>query len=399
MKRVALALLLGAALVFAIASLLETRYPWLGYVRAAAEAAVVGGVADWFAVTALFRHPLGIPIPHTAIVPARKDRIGRTLGVFVQANFLSRDAVSAKLEALRIGEKAALWLSDPDNSRSLARGVAKALSGAAVVLRDEDVQAFIDRAISKRAQAVRIAPLTGRVLELLTADGRHQELLDHALALVARVVQENEELIRDRVHAETPWWMPGVLDARIQDRIVDAISRTLADISASPTHPLRVRFDAAVHDFIERLQSSPATIARAEALKEELLAHPAVRDFTASIWGDVKRKLRDYADRPPDAPAGGIERAFHLLGETIRADPALAEKVDAWLTGAVLYAVEQSREEVGHLIAQTVEAWDPYATSHRIELQIGRDLQFIRVNGTIVGGLVGLVLYTIGRLL
>jgi uncharacterized membrane-anchored protein YjiN (DUF445 family) len=403
MQRRATLLLVAAALLFLVARWWESRHPWLGYVRAFGEAALVGGLADWFAVTALFRHPLGLPIPHTAIVPTRKDRIGRSLGMFVQRNFLSREVVGAKLQAARVGERAARWLAEPEHARTVARQVATGLSGAAEVLRDEDVQGFVERSLVTRARRVQVAPLLGRVLKLLTAGGRHQELLDEALRLATRLVAENEEVIRDRIAAEAPWWVPGAVEDRIHDKVVTAVERTLQDVSADPAHPLRERFDEAVQAFAERLRTSPDTIARAEAIKEDMLAHPAVREYAATVWSDVKAALGRYATAEVNAAEegrgalGAVERGLVSLGNAVLADPVLTAKVDAWVLEAVLNVIEQYRGEVAALIETTVAGWDPDATSRRIEVQIGRDLQFIRINGTLVGGLVGLVLYVIGK--
>ena len=403
MQRFALLLLVCAAVVFVVALFLERSHSWawLGYVRAAAEASLVGGVADWFAVTALFRHPLGIPIPHTAIVPARKDRIGRALGNFVQQNFLDRAVVAYKLSSLRLGDRAAQWLSEPANARSVTRVVAHALTSATNVLRDEDVQSFLERTVGDRARSVQVAPLLGRALRLLTADGRHQELLDEALSLAARATEANDTLIREKVQEQTPWWIPNVVDRRISDRVVTGIGRTLAEVSDNPDHPLRHRFDEAVQSFIERLQSSPETIARAEALKQELLADAAIREFAGTIWSDIKRKLKEYALRTEQEhfESGRLENAIATLAHNALQDPALSEKLNSWVDQAVLAAVDASRGEIAQLISSTVSAWDPRETSRRIELQIGRDLQFVRINGTIVGGMVGLLLYALTRAL
>ncbi|MDQ6737489.1 MAG: DUF445 domain-containing protein [Gemmatimonadota bacterium] len=403
MKLFALLLLVAAAVTFVVTLVLQQNHDWvwLGYVRAAAEASVVGGVADWFAVTALFRHPLGIPIPHTAIVPARKDRIGRALGNFVQQNFLDRTVVAYKLASLRLGERAALWLSEPANARSVTRVTAHALTSAAAVLKDEDVQSFLERTAGDRLKNVHVAPLLGRALRLLTVDGRHQELLDEALELAARATEANDSLIREKVQEQTPWWVPNAVDRRISDRVVTGIGRTLAEVSADPDHPLRHRFDEAVKRFIDRLQTSPETIARAEALKSEILADAATREFLGTIWSDIKRKLGEYATRAedPEFEGGGLEVAISSLARNALADPVLAAKLNGWIDQAVLAAVDVSRAEISQLISGTVSAWDPQETSRRIELQIGRDLQFVRINGTIVGGMVGLALYALTRAL
>jgi len=403
MKRFALLLLIVAAAAFVAALLLGQTHDWawLGYARAAAEASVVGGVADWFAVTALFRHPLGIPIPHTAIVPARKDRIGRALGNFVQQNFLDRTVVAYKLASLRLGDRAAQWLSEPENARSVTRVTAHALTSAANVLKDEDVQSFLERTAGDRLRSVQVAPLLGRALRLLTADGRHQELLDEALRLAARATEANDALIREKVQEQTPWWVPGIMDKRISDRVVTGIGRTLAEVSKDPDHPLRHRFDDAVREFVERLQSSPEAIAHAEAWKDELLEHEAMREFLGTIWADVKRKLTEYAGRTEQEQfeGGRLEVALAALARNALQDPVLSAKLNGWIDEAVLAVVDASRTEIAQLISGTVSAWDPQETSRRIELQIGSDLQFVRINGTIVGGLVGLALYALTRAL
>lgn len=400
MKRVAAAMLVGVAVVFVIARVYEARYPWLGYVRAFAEAAMVGGIADWFAVTALFRHPLGIPIPHTAIVPARKDRIGAALGNFVQRNFLTREVVASKLAAMRLGERGAQWLARPENSRRIARAAAHGLSGAVGVMRDEDVQELVDRGIVARLRRMQAAPLAAKTFELLTADGRHQALLDDALRLAARFLDENEEMIRDRIRKESPWWVPGAVEARLGDKIVSGVEKTLVAVAADPAHPLRKRYDEAVDRFVENLRANPETIARAEQIKLDLLDHPGVAEFSREVWHDVKVRLARYAEALADeteAEPDQLERWLSGLGRQVLEDPSLADKVNGWVAELVTYSVEQAREEVAALIASTVAAWDADATSRKIELQIGRDLQFIRINGTLVGGLVGLLLFAIGR--
>jgi uncharacterized membrane-anchored protein YjiN (DUF445 family) len=402
MKRAATLMLVVVALVFVVARLFEARHPWLGYLRAFAEAAMVGGIADWFAVTALFRHPLGIPIPHTAIVPSRKDRIGTALGNFVQRNFLTRDVVAGKLAGMKLGERAAQWLARPENSRRLARAAAHGLSGAVGVMRDEDVQELVDRGIISRLRRMQAAPLAAKTFELLTADGRHQALLDDALRLAARFVEENEAMIRERIKQESPWWVPGAVENRLGDKIVNGVESTLAAVAADPDHPLRRRYDEAVERFVTNLRENPASMARAEQIKLDLLDHPGVAEFSREVWSDVKSRLATYAERLADeteAEPDQLERWLAGLAHQVLEDPTLAEKVNGWVVELVTYAVEQAREEVATLIATTVAAWDADATSRKIELQIGRDLQFIRINGTLVGGLVGLLLYVAGKML
>ena len=360
---------------------------------------MVGALADWFAVTALFRHPLGIPIPHTAIVPNRKDRIGASLGGFVQNNFLSRDLIRAKLQQVGISRRIGEWLRDPVNARKISIHASKALAGTVQVLRDDDVQDLLDRSVIARIRATRVAPVVGNALSLITASNRHQELLDEALKLLDRVVDQNDEIIRDRIRKESPWWLPESVDNKIHDKIVTAIENLLHAVTTDPNHPLRARFDAAVDRFVERLKTSPEVIAKGEELKEELLAHPSVRQFSAAVWTDTKDAIVKYSEAPADDEVRPIDRGLISLGETMLDDPDLLAKVDGWILDATLYVVEQYRTEVGQFIADTVRAWDPEDTSRKIELAVGRDLQFIRINGTLMGAVVGLLLYLVGRAL
>lgn len=396
MKRRATALLALSTAIFGVALFYENAYPWVGYVRATAEAAIVGGLADWFAVTALFRHPLGIPIPHTAIVPANKDRIGRSLGNFVQRNFLAPEVIATRLETLGLAERVLRWLIVPEHADRLSRSLARSLAGAAQVLKDEDVQAWMDSALAGRIRKTQAAPLLGRVLAVVTAGGRHQRLLDNALQRAERFVDENEALIRERVRAETPWWFPNLVEEKIHEKIVDGIKRTLDAVSKDPEHPLRHRLNAALETVVDRLQHAPEVATRFDTLKEEALAHPAVREFTAALWSDVKQSLIDAAERQDqDTGVKSISRGLQSIGRTVLEDETLLAKIDAWLIETGARFVAQYREEVGKFISDTVAGWDAQITSHKVELQIGRDLQFVRINGTVVGGLVGLILYTI----
>jgi uncharacterized membrane-anchored protein YjiN (DUF445 family) len=398
MKRRATMLLVAATVMFFITRALEPRYPWLGIVRATMEASMVGGLADWFAVTALFRHPLGIPIPHTAIVPAKKDRVGRTLGAFVQRNFLSRDVIEHRLRSVGVGRRLAEWIAIPDNARTISRNVALAMSSAADMLRDEDVEEMIDRSLAERVRAMHLAPVLGKVLTVITEDNRHQEVLDEALRLASRTVNDNADLIRERIERETPWWIPSAIDDKIFKRVLSAIQRLLSELSADPRHQLRQRFDASLSRFIERLNTSPEFAARVETWKEEFLDNEAARKFSASLWRDGKVALAKFASDPGSAAPSAIEKGLTTFGQKALDDPELLAKLDDFAIDVAVYLVAKYQNEVADLIATTVAAWDPELTSRRVELAIGRDLQFIRINGTIVGGLAGMVIYLISSL-
>jgi uncharacterized membrane-anchored protein YjiN (DUF445 family) len=399
MKRRATGMLVAATVIFVVARLLETRYGWLAIVRATTEAAMVGGLADWFAVTAIFRRPLGLPIPHTAIVAARKDRVGRSLGAFVQRNFLTREVIEGRMRSLEVGRRLVEWLADPSNSRTISRQAAAAMGSAAEMLRDEDVQAIIDRSVATRVRTMRVAPLLGKFLSVITEENRHQELLNEVIHLAARAVDDNRGVIRTRIEQETPWWVPTAVDEKIFRRVLNAIQRMLGELRDDRYHPMRARFDEALHSFIDRLNTSPEFAAKVEGWKEEFLDNDAARRFSASLWEEGKEALARYAANPDSKAPGMIEHAMTAFGQKAKDDPELLSKVDEFVVEIAVFLVARYQDEVADLIAHTVASWDPELTSRRVELAIGRDLQFIRINGTIVGGLAGLVIYLLSGLL
>jgi uncharacterized membrane-anchored protein YjiN (DUF445 family) len=400
MKRRATLLLAVAAVVFVVARVLESSYGfWMGALRATAEASLVGGLADWFAVTALFRHPMGIPIPHTAIVPRRKDRVGRTLGMFVQRNFMSRPVVEAKLRTLRVGERLAEWLSDPANARLIARQTITAVSSGIQTLDDSHIEPLVERSVASRVRAFRVAPVLARLMEVLTEGDRHQDLFEDFVRGAARTVDQNREMIRERIEKESPWWLPEAVDDKIYRKVLGSIERTLAEIEQDPEHPLRKRFDRSVREFMERLDHSPEMAEKIERWKEELLATDTMKRFSSSLWSDSRAAIVRYAEREDAIREGSaVERGITAFAEHVRSDPDLLEKLNEAIVDVAIYLVERYQDDVGEFIAITVASWDPDHTSKRVELAIGRDLQFIRINGTLVGGLAGLVLFLMSRL-
>jgi uncharacterized membrane-anchored protein YjiN (DUF445 family) len=398
MKRTATGFLVAATVVFVVARVLEPDHGWLGYVRATAEAAMVGALADWFAVTALFRYPLGLPIPHTAIIPNRKDDIGRGLGTFVQQNFLTREVVADKLSGTPIAVRLGGWLAQPANAARVGEQLAVVVRTTVEALRDEEVQDAIETAIARKVRATPAAPLLSSGLDIAIADGRHQELFGMALRKVGETLEANRDALRRRLGMESPWWVPETLDDRVFAKLFEGVQRLLADVAADPDHELRSHFDERVQILAADLKTSAAMRARAEELKEELLDHPSVRAWSRGVWADLKHTLLDRTADPSSELRRRIESGVIGFGERLRDDPSLQRKVDDWITSAVVQMVEQSRGEIGDLISTTVERWNPEESTRRIELQVGRDLQFIRINGTIVGGLVGLIIHTVSQL-
>ncbi len=401
MKRLATGLLLLATLVFLVARVLEgdDGPAWLGYVRATAEAGMVGALADWFAVTALFRYPLGIRIPHTAIIPNRKDSIGRGLGDFVQHNFLSPDAVAEKLRSVGMAERLAAWLSDPANASKLGDQAGAVARSGLEVLRDEELQEVVGQALLRRLRAQPVAPLAARALDAAIAGGRHQELLSAGLRVVGRTLEENREPLRLRLEQESPWWVPESVDDRVFAKAFNTVQQLLAEVADDPDHELRAHFDRRIHELADDLRHSPETQRRAEELKEEVLDHPAVQEWARSIWGQVKASLLSETADPGSELRQRFDEGVVRFGQSLRDDPELQAKVDGWVERAVVALVRQSGHEIAELISSTVERWDATETTERIELQVGRDLQFIRINGTVVGGLAGLVIHAVSELI
>jgi uncharacterized membrane-anchored protein YjiN (DUF445 family) len=399
MKTLATSLLVLAAIVFVTARVAGPDEVWVGYVRAAAEAAMVGALADWFAVTALFRHPLGVPVPHTAIIPNRKDQIGDSLGQFVEENFLDPRLLSARLADARLAARAGEWLRQPDNARLVGDQLAAVVRGVTEVLDDELVQEGLAHAVRGRLETVELAPLAGRAVEFAVDGDHHQQVFDSSLVGLARFLNDHRVTFRERVTRESPWWVPESVDDRIFQKLYDAMNRFIADVGGDRSHPLRRDLDERLRALAEALRSSPELGERGEALKAEILEHPEVREWFAQLWTHVERSLLDAADDPGSELRVRFEAALVGAGEALVADPELQARIDDWLVSAVAYVGDQFRGEAADLIASTVQRWDAAETSRRIEVQVGRDLQFIRINGTIVGGLAGLVIHTVSETL
>jgi uncharacterized membrane-anchored protein YjiN (DUF445 family) len=399
MKGRASLLLLSAAVLFVtVRATTDSGGAW-GYVEAAAEAAMVGGVADWFAVTALFRHPLGIPIPHTAIVPTRKDQIGRALGDFVQGNFLEPDVVAGRLRDFGVSSRLGAWMRDPDNASRVAEQTSAAVHGLGDVLDDEDVATGLEHVLIERLGSTSVTPAIGRVIEVAVEGGHDRAALDALLRGLLRLIEENRPVLRERLGQESPWWVPEAVDNRVFDRLMGGVHRLVADMLADPDHELREHVRARLTDLAEGLKSDPAMLAHGEEIKRELLDHPEVRAWLNSVWAHLKDGLVSASDDPSSQLRLRLEGAFIGAGARLEEDPEIRSKVDGWIESIVRYLIEQSGTEVADLIATTVTNWDAESTSERIEVQVGRDLQFIRINGTVVGGMVGIVIHAVAQLL
>jgi uncharacterized membrane-anchored protein YjiN (DUF445 family) len=316
----------------------------------------------------------------------------------VQKHFLSREVITANLRRVHPAERAASWLADREHARQIARQFASGLAKTIEALPRDEVEELVGQVVRNRVRSFRVAPALGKTLALALGDNRQEELLNAAVRLAADAVRNNRDVIRDRVRAETPWWVPPVVDDKIYQKIIAAVERLLGDMVKDPEHPLRTAFDDAIRDFIDRLQHSPEVIARAEALKEEWLMDEGTVELSRRLWDGIQEAVRGAAGAGGNNLPTPFDNGLREFGVALQSNPAILSEIDDLLIDLTAGVVEKYRVEIGDLIAQTVAGWDPEATSKRFELAVGRDLQFVRINGTLVGGLVGLVIYTVIRL-
>jgi uncharacterized membrane-anchored protein YjiN (DUF445 family) len=401
MKLVALSFLLGATVVFALTSWAQTAgWPgWVGYVRAAAEAGMVGALADWFAVTALFRRPMGLPIPHTAIIPAKKDMLGDSLGEFVGANFLSEQVVRDKLRRAGIGRRLGEWLRQPASAERVTSELASLVRGAVAVLRDEDVQAVLEQAVVRRVVAQPWGPPLGKLLEQVFADGAHYKLVDLMCDRSYEWVRDNHATVLRVVSERAPSWSPRFVDAMLADKLYGEVLSFAWAVKTDVNHPMRLALDKFLGEFAQDLQKDPDTMARAEQVKQQILAHSEVQRLIGSAWTTAKGMLLTAAEDPSSELRLRVREGLRSLGERLVAEDGLRSKVDQWVEGVAAHLVINYSQEILTIITDTVARWDAQETSRKIELQVGRDLQFIRINGTVVGALAGLLIYTAAQLI
>ncbi|WP_189294498.1 DUF445 domain-containing protein [Streptomyces cinerochromogenes] len=399
MKLTATGLLLFVAVVYVLAKTAggAGAGPWADYVAAAAEAGMVGALADWFAVTAIFRHPLGLPIPHTAIIPNKKDQLGVSLGEFVGENFLSEEVVRERLRAVGIGGRLGAWLAEPEHADRVTAELATALRGALTVLRDSDVQAVVGEAITRRVGAQEIAPGIGKTLEKIVADGGHRRVVDLVVSRAHDWLVLHRDDVMVAVEGGAPGWTPRFVDRKVGERVYKELLRFVTEMRDMPTHPARGALDRFLTDFASDLQSDTDTRARVERLKGEVLGRGEVQDLIASVWTAVRSMIVAAAEDERSELRQRVRAALLSLGSRMATEPKVQDKVDSWVEGAAVHVVTTYRAEITSLITETVAGWDAEHTTRKIEAHIGRDLQFIRINGTVVGSLAGLVIYAVSR--
>lgn len=399
-RRTATALLAGMAGIYGAARVYEPHWPVLGFVRAAAEAAMVGGIADWFAVTALFRHPLRIPLPHTAIIPRNKDRIGDNLARFVELNFLTREVISRQLTQVDFTTQFARWLGEPGRSSEIARHAVQIVPGLLEAIDERDVHRFIEAQLAKHAGRIDLQRAVGNVLEALVEDDRHQAVVTEMLQQLAALFHENKPLIRERVRESTAWiWQKLSVDEKVADNLIGIADQTLDELGKDPNHPWRRRFDDAVRRFIEQLKTSPDYLEKWQALRQRWLGHPAVERYLSTLWDDIRATIERDAASTDSVLQARLQAAIERLSTTVLREDAVRDRLDAWAREAMLGIIETQRPGIARLISDTVRQWDAQTVTQKIELEVGRDLQFVRINGTVIGALVGLALHTLSVLL
>ena len=390
-------MLAGMAAIFIAATGLDHLHPAWGFVRAFAEAGLVGGIADWFAVTALFRHPLGLPIPHTAIIPRNKDRIGDTLAQFLKDNFLTPSVVARRMKSLDVAGAIGRFLSQPPGGEGrLRRGGSRLLADILEALDQEQLGGMVKAAVAERMRRIEIAPLLGQTLEAAITEERHVPLVDGIVTWAGRTLDANEDLIREMVHKRAGWILRlAGLDEKLADAIVDGLRKLTIDMAVDPHHPLRAKAEEGLARVAAGLRSDPELQARVEAWKNEAIENPAVADWLGGIWEKSRAGLLKGARDPDAALAGKFGEALRQLGETLQQEPRLKAAINQFARRATVGMVASYGDGIVTLVSDTVRGWDARTVSDRLEGAVGRDLQYIRINGTLVGGLVGLVIHSI----
>lgn len=399
MKTVATGLLAVMAVIFLIAFALQEQYPWLQYVRAAAEGGMVGALADWFAVTALFKYPMGLKIPHTAIIPRKKDQIGTSLGQFVEENFLSESVVQQKLSSLHLAQRAGSWLARPEGADRVAVEGAALIRGAFTVLDDDAVQKVIESMVRKHVVDPPWGPPVGRMAARIFEEGHHHRLVDLLVDRAAEWVDANYDVVSHLVSERSPTWVPHFVDGLVGDKVYIELAKFVRAVQADPQHDVRLSIDKYLKDLAQDLQHDPAVIAKAEEIKAGILDDPRVHDVAARAWSTVKTALLEAVNDPDSELTRNFKAAVRDFGRRLTTDEDLAGKINRWISDGAGYLVRTYRSDIAGIISETVERWDAEETSRKIELQVGKDLQYIRINGTVVGSLAGLAIFALAHAL
>lgn len=398
MQIIALALLGFMAVLFVISFLLQGVHPAWGYVRAASEGGMVGALADWFAVTALFRHPMGIKIPHTNLISRKKDEIGEGLGSFIEDNFLAEDVVHDKLANISGARAAGAWLTGPAGARRTSDLAAAAALGALDVLDDDDVRAFVESLVRRHIVDPEWGPLAGRAIESFISGEHEEALIDIAADRFGDWLDAHPGAFDQVASSQLPAWMPSVLDRFIDQRLHTEAVRFARRVSEDRSHPFRVALRKFLQDLARDLQQQEHLRAQLETFKHEVFDSPRIRALAESTWEATRAAVVDMLGDPESELRSRMTAAAEDFGRKLLADATLQYKIDVWVMGVVEHLVREYRHDLGHIVTETVQRWDAQEAAEKIELQVGRDLQFIRINGTVVGALAGLAIFTVATL-
>ncbi len=398
MRIVATGLLLAMAVCFVLLRRFEGPHPAWGYALAFTEAAMVGGLADWFAVTALFRRPLGLPIPHTAIIPTNKDRIADTMAGFLRANFLTPQVVARRIGSFNLAAAAGGFLLAPavGSEGRLRGGAANLLADVLEALDPERLGRQVRAGLWQQLEKLEVAPLLGRVIDAAIADGKHLPLIEAGLGKVGQVLEANEALVRGMIRERSGALLRWTgIDEKIANKVLDGLYKLLAEMMVMPSHPVRRKIEVGLEELARDLVADPATRAKVERAKHELLANPAVSDWWQQVWERIRTGLIKAARDPDTALSGQLGSALAELGTALRDDPALQVQINRFARRTLVGVVTRYGDEIVRLVSETVKRWDAQTVTDRVEGAVGRDLQFIRINGTVVGGLVGLLIHAV----
>jgi uncharacterized membrane-anchored protein YjiN (DUF445 family) len=396
MRIIATGMLVAMAGLFLLASHLDDTRPAWGFVRAFAEAAMVGGLADWFAVTALFRHPLGLPIPHTAIIPRNKDRIGNTLAQFLKDNFLTPSVVARRMRNIDVAGALGRFLVSPPGEGRLREGASRLIADVLEALDEERLGGMVKSAIATRMRAMEASPMIGQSMEAAIDEDRHIPILDGIITWAGRTLDANEDMIRDLVRKRASWVMKFAgIDERLSNGIIDGLRKLTIDMAIDTNHPLRLKAEEAMADLAWKLQHDPELRAKVEETKNEIIGNKAVADWIEGIWEKARAGLLKAARDPDATMAGKFGDALRQLGTTLQQDERLKATINKFARRSVVGAVAAYGGGIVALVSDTIRGWDARTITGRLEAAVGRDLQYIRINGTIVGGLVGLLIHSV----
>ena len=392
MRTIATGLLALMALIFVGARLLQPTYPWLSYVSAFTEAAMVGALADWFAVTALFRRPLGLPIPHTEIIPRNKDRIGESVANFLEYNFITREVLAEELKPINFAGSAAQWLENPANRHAVAMQLVSGLPALVRMIEDEEVGNFFQNASARALKNVRMGPVLAELLAMLIADRRHQMLFDHLIDIASDALQANRLNIRQKIHEKSPRWLPRAIDDRLFAKLIEEAENMLEEMKQQDSS-WRERFQQSAEEFIENLRVSPEYEQKLAAIVSQTLSNPLFREYSQQVWRDLRdRLLRDVA-APDSRTVARLDWALGSFSHALMQDASVQERLNTWICEFSTDAIVNRRHAIANLVKRVIQKWDAETVSRKFELYVGKDLQYIRINGTLVGGLVGLLLH------